>query len=99
MDSLLFLGLVAGAMLLFAVRQNTKVRAKLSRHAKKLGFLPKAISVLILVAQLTELLKMMDHLSIVSATGSLFLLAIMGATKSSAEEIAANDPGTEGEWF
>lgn len=88
MDSLLLTGLVAGVMVLFAMRQSASVKAIIKNHSAKISVLPKAVSVLILVAQISELVKMLDHVSIVNVTASLFLLAIMSAAKS----------GTEGQW-
>ena len=88
MNSLLFLAVTAGIVVLAAARSNAKVRAVLKKHSGKVNVMPRAISALILTAQLSELLKMLDHATIVNVTGSLFLLAILAAAKS----------GTEGEW-
>ena len=88
MNSLLFLAIAAVVLILAAARNNMKVRAVLKKHSGKTNMLPQAISVLVLTAQLSELLKMLDHATIVNVTGSLFLLAILAAAKS----------GPEGDW-
>ena len=88
MDSFLFLAVAAGVIILAAARESKKTRALLKKHSGKVNALPRTISVLILTAQLSELVKMLDHATIVNITASLFLLAIMAAAKS----------GTEGDW-
>jgi hypothetical protein len=88
MNSLLFLCLCAGLMILAAIQQSKKVCAVLKQHATKISAVPKTLSILILTAQISELIKMLDHVTIVNVTASLFLLAIIVAAKS----------GTEGSW-
>lgn len=88
MNSFLFLAVAAGIIILAAARESKNTQALLKKYSGKVTALPKAISVLVLTAQLSELLKMLDHATIVNVTGSLFLLAILAAAKS----------GTEGDW-
>ena len=87
MNSLLFLGLCAGVIVLAGMQQSNKVRAVLKQHSAKISAVPKMVSVLILTAQISELIKMIDHVSIVNVTASLFLLVIMIAAKSGTYEI------------
>ena len=89
MDSFLFLAVAAGIIILAAARESKKTRVLLKKYSDKVNALPRTISVLVLTAQLSELLKMLDHVTIVNVTASLFLLAILAAAKS----------GTEGEWL
>jgi hypothetical protein len=89
MDSFLFLAVGAGVVVLAAMRESKKTQGWLQKHSGKVNALPKAISVLILTAQLSELLKMIANISVVNVVASLFLLAILAAAKS----------GTEGEWL
>jgi hypothetical protein len=85
MNPLVLLGTVVVVSLLLARRQNSrlpKLVGKPGRH-----YFPKAISVLILTAQVSELVKVVEHISIVNIFASLMLFVILVATKT----------GTEGE--
>jgi hypothetical protein len=85
MNSLLFLMVGAGVVVLVAVKNNTEVHSLLKKHSKKVGYLPKAISMLAITAQIPELAKVLEHVSLIHVATSLFLLAILVATKSGTE--------------
>ena len=87
MNSLLFLCVGAGVLVLAAVKSNAKLHNALKRHSSASWYLPQAISMLIITAQVSELVKIVEHVSIVNVAAAMLLLAIMVATKS----------GTEGE--
>ncbi len=88
MDSLLFLILAAGTMILWGLKNNSKLARALGKHhAQKLQKLPEAFGLMIVCAQISELLKVIEHVSLVNVIAALFLLAMVAATKS----------GTEGE--
>jgi hypothetical protein len=89
MNSLLFLMAGAGVLILFAMRENRKLRKTLNRQTGKTGsLLPKAISLLLVSAQLSELLKIVSEASVMHLVATLFLLAM----------VAAGQSGTESEW-
>lgn len=81
-----FLLLAVGAFVLVAgaVRNNNKVHSALTKH---LGthYLPQAVTMLIVTAQISELIRVIEHVSIVNVVAALFLLSIVVATKSGTE--------------
>ncbi len=89
MNSLLFLGVAAVLLVLAALRNSANLRRALKRHSTTNKLLPQAISVLILSAQVSELLRTIEHVSIVNIVAALFMLAILVATKSG----TGNEPG------
>lgn len=85
--SLLFLlGIVAIAMVWGAWHNTRRIKTVLAKHNAR-NHLPKAVTALIITVQLSELVKVVDHVSITNVVGALLLLSIMLATKA----------GTEGE--
>ena len=87
MNSLLFLLAGAGILLAAAMRETKKLRKTLG-PGKPRSFLPKAVTLLIVSAQLSELLKVVSQASVMHLVATLFLLAIVTAVQS----------GTESEW-
>jgi len=85
MNSLLFLLVGAGVMVLVTIQNNSKVHSVLKKHHGQVGYLPKAISMLAITAQIPELIKVLEHVSLIHVVTSLFLLAILVATKSGTE--------------
>jgi len=85
MNSLLFLMVGAGVLVLVAVKNNSQVHSLLKKHSNQVGYLPKAISLLAITAQIPELVKVLEHVSLIHVVTSLFLLAILMATKSGTE--------------
>ena len=85
-----FLSLMAVVAIVFvagAFSHTSKIKTALQKHASVSHYLPKAVTALILTAQVSELVRVVEHVSIVNFTAALLLLAIVVATKS----------GTEGE--
>jgi len=85
MDSLLFLCLGAGLVVLAAVKNSVKIHKAVTQHSRKIRVLPQAIGLLVLTAQVSELVKVVEHVSMVNIVAALFLLAIVLATKSGTE--------------
>lgn len=82
-----FLMVGVGLLVVMAVRGSKKVRDTLAKHHGTGHVLPQAISLLIISAQVSELIKVLEHVTLVNVATALFLVAILMATKS----------GTEGE--
>jgi len=83
---LVLLGIGSFAMVVGAFRNTRGVKVVLAKsHAR--DHLPKAITMLVITIQFSELLKVIEHVSITHVVGALLLLAVMIATKA----------GTEGE--
>ena len=89
MDSLLFLCLGAGLLIVGAMRENAKLKNVLGQHIKSYRFMPRAITMLVMATQVSELVKAIEHISIVNIVAALFVLAIVVASAS----------GTEGEHY
>jgi hypothetical protein len=85
MTLLILLGLVALVMVGVSFKTNSKVQKFLDKHNQK-QYLPKAISMLILTAQVSELIRVVEHTNFVNITAALMLLAIVVATKRSGSE-------------
>lgn len=86
MNSLLFLCVGAAVLVVAAVKNNSRLHSVLKKRAGKTGqMLPQAISMLIITAQISELVKVVEHVSVVNVVAALFLLAILAATKSGTE--------------
>lgn len=87
MEFSLFLMLAALSLgLLGAIKSANSLRNKLSQKVP-VKQLHTTVTVLIVTAQISELVKMIEHISIVNISAALFLLVIVLAAKS----------GTEGE--
>jgi len=80
-----FLMVAAGLLVVLAARESKKLRKALAKHKSKTRMLPKAVSMFVICAQVSELLKVLDHVTITNVTASLFLLAILAASKSGTE--------------
>jgi hypothetical protein len=85
MNSLLFLMVFAGLLLILAMRNNKQMRKVIKQHSSKTTLVSQAITMLVIGAQLSELLKVLEHVSLVDVAASLFLLAMLAATKSGTE--------------
>jgi hypothetical protein len=83
--SLLFLLVAAGALVFFAREGNNKVRQALQKKSPHFNLLPKAITLLAITAQASELVKVLEHISFVHIATALFLLTITVALKSGTE--------------
>lgn len=86
MNSLLFL--IAGAVVLVLVAKKDSATLHQALPDKKphSQYLPKAISMLIVTAQISELIKVIEHVSIVNTVAALLLMAVIIATKSGTED-------------
>jgi hypothetical protein len=80
--------LIAGILIAVGgLRETSKLRKFLDKTHSKTKFLPQAVTMLIVSAQLSELIRVVGHITIVEVTSASLLLAIVVAAKS----------GTEGE--
>jgi nitrate reductase gamma subunit len=80
--------LLAGLALLvvaFSVKLTKTSLTEIADSSKMHNVLPKAVSVLILTAHASELIKVVEHASIVNITAALILLAIVVAGRSGTE--------------
>ncbi len=82
---LTFLIVVAGLLVVLAARESKKLRKALSKHKTKTRLLPQTVSLLVICAQVSELLKVLDHVTLTNVATTLFLLAILAAGKSGTE--------------
>lgn len=85
MNALLFLTAGAGIIMVGAIKDSASLKQTLGKHSRTFRLLPQAVTLLILGAQFSELLKIIEHLSIVNLVAALLLLAIVAAAKSGTE--------------
>lgn len=83
--SFLLLAAAAGVIMVAAVRNNAKIHNALKKHTKTSHFLPQAISMLVISAQVSELIKVVEHVTLLNVVAAVFLLAILAATRSGTE--------------
>ena len=76
-------GLIVAAGVYLHARAN--VNPTVAKKAFK-THIPRAISALILTAQFSELVKVVQHVSIVNFSAAVLLLAVLAATQSGTEE-------------
>jgi len=86
---LTFLIVAAALLVVLAAEQSKKVRKALSRTHSKGHLLPKVISIFVVCAQVSELLRTVGNVNVTNIVATLFLLTILAAGKS----------GTEGELY
>jgi hypothetical protein len=86
---LMFLIVAAGLLVMFAARESKKLRKALGKHKSGVQLLPKVISLFVVSTQVSELLKVLAHVTLTNVAATLFLLTILVASKS----------GTEGELY
>lgn len=84
---LLLLGLMAVLLVALAMRETRKIKLALGKGKKSASLLPKAISMVLVAAQLSELLKLLEHAGIAHVALGLMLLAVSLAARSGAEEV------------
>lgn len=87
MSSLLFLGLGAGLMIVVAIKNSSSVKLAVAQHSKNYRYVPRAITMLVMATQISELVKAIEHISIVNIVAALLLLAIVVATTSGTEGV------------
>jgi hypothetical protein len=78
---------IACVAVVSAIERHGKFQAALAKHKSTTQYLPQAISMLVLTAQVSELVRVVEQVNIVNLAAALLLLAIIVATKT----------GTEGE--
>ena len=83
--NLFLIGTIAIVALLASVKHTGKLRSFLQKKAAPAQILPRAITMLVLTAQVSELVRVIEHVSVVNVTAALMLLAIIVATKSGTE--------------
>ena len=81
---LTFLIVAAGLLVVFAARESKKLRRALAKP-KKTRLLPQVISLFVVSAQVSELLKVLDHVTVTNVAATLFLLVRLVASKSGTE--------------
>ncbi len=81
---LVLLGLAGFAMMVGAIRNTHQVKTFLARSRAR-SQLPKVITTLVISVQFSELLKMIDHVSVTHIAAALLLLAVMLATRAGTE--------------
>lgn len=84
-NSLLFLFVAAMLLVIFAAQNNNKLHQALQKKSSKINLLPKAITMLAITAQTSELVKVLEHISFLHIATALFLLAIVVAVRSGTE--------------
>lgn len=85
MSVIFLLAGIAAVMLFGAFKQTRQLKATLVKKLPRAQYLPKAISLLLMTAQISELVKMVEHISIVTVSAAMLLLAIVLATRSGIE--------------
>jgi hypothetical protein len=85
--TLFLLVIIAVVAVVSAIERHSKLQSALAKRKTAAQYLPKAIGMLVLTAQVSELVRVVEHVTIVNLAAALLLLAIIVATKT----------GTEGE--
>ncbi len=87
MVTILFLALGTVVLIVASgIKHTSRVHSAVAKHVSK-SHVSQAVSALLITVQLSELSRVIEHVSIVNVTASVFLLAVILATKS----------GTDGE--
>jgi hypothetical protein len=77
---LLLMGLLASALVVGqAAYGNIKTAQVLHKRVQSVGF-PRMISMLVVTAHLGELVRIIEHISVIHIVGALLLLALGAAT-------------------
>jgi len=84
--TLFLLAGIAIVAISWAMERHEKLQAVLAKHKTKTQYLPKAIGMLMMTAQVSELMRVVEHITIVNLAAALLLLAIIVATKAGTEE-------------
>ena len=83
--NLFLAGGLAVLVLIVSIAQQRKARRSLKRPALKRQVFPSAITALVMAAQLSELIKALEHADIVHVSGAVMLLGVLVASKSGTE--------------
>lgn len=79
------LGLAAGLVFYVSFKETLKSKAYVAKKLANAKILPKGISMLLVAAQLTELVRVIEHATIVTVFAAAFLLAVAVASRSETE--------------
>ena len=82
MPILLFLGLAALTAAFGAALSGARLNKTLATHAAKAPTASRAIGALVVVAQLTELVRLVEHANLATFAGAIMLLCIIVANKN-----------------
>ena len=84
MNSLLFLCALASVLVLAALNESGKLQKTLRKRAGKTNanHWAHAISMLVLTVQIGEMVKVIEHVSVVNLAAAFLLLAIAVAARS-----------------
>jgi hypothetical protein len=77
-----FLMVAAGLLVVLAARESKKLRRAVAGKKSNTRLLPQVISLFVVSAQVSELLKVLDHATLMNVATALFLLTILAAGKS-----------------
>jgi len=83
--SFVFLCVGAGLLLLGAVKNTANVRDALKKRSGPGSYLPRAVTMLVLAAQLSEMIRVVEQVSPIRVAAAVLLLAIVAAAKSGTE--------------
>jgi MFS-type transporter involved in bile tolerance (Atg22 family) len=83
--NLFLIGTLALVALLVSIGHSQKLHGFLEKRLPKKQVVPKAITTLVMTAQLSELVRTVEHVDIVHISAAIMLLAIIVATKSGTE--------------
>lgn len=76
---------IAAVMLFGAQAQTRQLRAVLVKKVPPAQYLPKAVSLALVTAHISELVRLVEHASIVHIAAALLLFAMVMATRSGNE--------------
>ena len=85
MAALFLMGIAALIGLGMAFKQTGSLKLQLAKHAKKAHVISKGVSMLMIAVEFSELLRVIEHTSIVTVFAAAFMLAIIVASKSGTE--------------
>lgn len=68
-----------------SVRHSARLKTFISKKVSLSHHIPKAMGLLIITAQLSELLKVVEHISIINIAAAVLLLAITLASQAGIE--------------
>ncbi len=85
MTALILMAGLAAVMLVGARKETKQLQATLAKRLPPAQYLPKVVSLALVVAQISELLKMIEQASIVHLAATLLLFAIAMAGRSGIE--------------
>lgn len=79
------LAMVALGVLAVSFWHNQKLHRFLAKRKTQKGYLPTVVTTLVMTAQLSELVKAVEHVDLVHISAAVMLLAVIVAGKSGTE--------------